>query len=484
MTQYISQLFKETKTVIIPGLGALTITNPDTGELMFMPYLKHDDGVLAKFIATQDGISEDEAKAKIASEVSQISSELEAGQKVTFGDYGHFIKVGDDIEFSNSEEDVPVVSETPKEEVSEEPTPEPEVESEKTPEPEPEKEPEVEKSEEEPAVEAPKAEESAEDKVEARKESNDTEKKAESIADEIEASGDDEERIMIVDAKEATSMHSISQSDVEDQKKPIEYGKTIEDEIKEAESKKEEAPKPEVKDTATPIKPKKEKPKKELNIAEKEEIAANQDKLNKLKEQKAEGKKKRKRGAGFYILLFLIVLIVGGGTYVGIFYDDVKEYIPFLSDKKTPVAKSDKEMDKMKDLIGDEDESTEGSEDSETNSGEEGATPDDQTNKEGPTEIIEEPPMESPVKNTPPPQAASGSNNQPFHIVAGVFSSPENAERLAEKIRGMGYPAKTFMRGDKTVVSVQSYATMSEANAALPSVTDAAPKGWILEWRN
>ena len=56
MIQYIEKLFQETKTIILPELGALTITNPDTKEMMFMPYLKHNDGALAGFIAKEAGI--------------------------------------------------------------------------------------------------------------------------------------------------------------------------------------------------------------------------------------------------------------------------------------------------------------------------------------------------------------------------------------------------------------------------------------------
>jgi len=104
-----------------------------------------------------------------------------------------------------------------------------------------------------------------------------------------------------------------------------------------------------------------------------------------------------------------------------------------------------------------------------------------------PTEEIQEETIEPPVvvekpEVKPTKKPISTSNNQPYHIVAGVFSSPENAERLAKKISDMGYPAKTFARGSQTVVSVQSFATQAEAQSALSSTKDAAPSGWILKW--
>ncbi|MFT5581772.1 MAG: hypothetical protein ACI9G9_001032, partial [Psychromonas sp.] len=46
MNKYFIQLFLEESTVIIPGFGALTMTDEKTGEIMFLPYLKFDDGKL------------------------------------------------------------------------------------------------------------------------------------------------------------------------------------------------------------------------------------------------------------------------------------------------------------------------------------------------------------------------------------------------------------------------------------------------------
>ena len=56
MDKYLLEILKEVNTIIIPGLGALTITNKDTGEIMFMDYLKHDDGQLAEYIAQKEFI--------------------------------------------------------------------------------------------------------------------------------------------------------------------------------------------------------------------------------------------------------------------------------------------------------------------------------------------------------------------------------------------------------------------------------------------
>ena len=74
MDKYLLEILKEINTIIIPGLGALTITDASSGDIMFMTYLKHDDGQLAKYIAKNEGIDETEAKNLIAKYVREITT--------------------------------------------------------------------------------------------------------------------------------------------------------------------------------------------------------------------------------------------------------------------------------------------------------------------------------------------------------------------------------------------------------------------------
>lgn len=498
MIQHIEQLFEETKTIILPGLGALTITNPDTHELMFMPYLKHDDGVLKAFIASKEGISEDDSKSKLQDFVADIQAKLDAGQTATFGSMGQFEKDTDgDIVFKNQEadteapapveaapvaaapipepvEETPPVVEAPKEVVPEveEPTVTEEAPVEETP------EPPIKTAEE---VLAPKAEASPEaiesEKIVPEEAATPTET---TLADEIKAAEKD------APASEPTPEvvpevipEPVAEVKAPDETPTPEVSKTIAEEIEAA----EKAPKAVVPpvvpapEKSTPKEPRK----KPLNILEKEEIAGNQKKLNDLRAQKEAKKQRKKRGAGFYILMVLIVLIVGGGTFVGLNYDQFKDYLPFESSNAKLEDKSTKEIQKMKEIMGTTDENP-SSETTETPASTE--TPETTEPEPVKPEVVK-PEVKKPevAKPVVKPQVA-GSNNQPFHIVAGVFGSPENADRLAAKLKGMGYPAKTIARGNQTVVSVQSYATKAAAEAALPEVKDAAPKGWVLEWRN
>ena len=103
MEKYLQLLLKEVNTVIIPGLGALTITNYKTGEIMFMPYLKYDDGKLSSFIKDKAEISEEDAKSLISVKVESILSNLNNGSNASLSGLGFFSKDSSgDVIFSNN----------------------------------------------------------------------------------------------------------------------------------------------------------------------------------------------------------------------------------------------------------------------------------------------------------------------------------------------------------------------------------------------
>lgn len=100
MDKYLLEILKEMNTIIIPGLGALTITNDSTGEIMFMPYLKFDDGKLAKYIAEKEGWSENDANNLIAKYVREIEAKLNTGDTYDMYRFGSFAKnASGDVEF-------------------------------------------------------------------------------------------------------------------------------------------------------------------------------------------------------------------------------------------------------------------------------------------------------------------------------------------------------------------------------------------------
>jgi hypothetical protein len=101
MNKYLLQILHDINTIIIPGLGALTVTNSKTGEIMFMGFLKHDDGNLAKYISEKEGISENDAKNLIAKYVREINIQLDKGESYDMYQFGRFSKIDGEITFEN-----------------------------------------------------------------------------------------------------------------------------------------------------------------------------------------------------------------------------------------------------------------------------------------------------------------------------------------------------------------------------------------------
>ena len=101
MDKYLLEILKLVNTIIIPNLGALTITDAGSGDIMFMSYLKHDDGKLAAHIAEKEGWEENDAKNLISKYVREIMSDLDKGEEYVMYQFVTFYKDGEDIQFKN-----------------------------------------------------------------------------------------------------------------------------------------------------------------------------------------------------------------------------------------------------------------------------------------------------------------------------------------------------------------------------------------------
>jgi cell division septation protein DedD/nucleoid DNA-binding protein len=116
MDKYLLLLLKEVNTIIIPDLGALTITNHSTGEIMFMPYLKYDDGKLATYISEKEGFELNDAKNLISKYVRDVQAVLDRGESYDMFQFGTFLKdKSGDVIFRNWDGSMP--SEVKKDEV-------------------------------------------------------------------------------------------------------------------------------------------------------------------------------------------------------------------------------------------------------------------------------------------------------------------------------------------------------------------------------
>ena len=256
MDKYLLEILKEVNTIIIPGLGALTITDSDKGDIMFMPYLKHDDGELSKYIANKEGMEVNEATNLIAKYVREILNTLDKGESYDMFQFGSFAKdASGDIEFRSWESGA----------------------SEETPTP-------IEASAADAPDETPEVIEETVGKIEETK------------ANETEV-----ENIYIP---------------------PVDTTENVEE--PQAKTEPIEAP------LIEPEPQGNESEARELNILEKEERAATQAKLDKLREEQNKPKKK-KRGAAFYLLIFIGVIVIAFSSYVIIDFKGASKMMPFLA---------------------------------------------------------------------------------------------------------------------------------------------------------
>lgn len=391
MDKYLLEILKEVNTIIIPGLGALTITDADKGDIMFMPYLKHDDGELSKYIANKEGMDINEATNLIAKYVREILNTLDKGESYDMFQFGSFAKDDSgDIEFRSWETDA---------------------------------------SEEIPVPVEPS-------QVEIPEEITEVKEVVEDIIEETEAEEEEVENIYVppVDKTE----------EPQEEKEANEPDPIIEPLPK-------QEPQPE---------------ERELNILEKEERAATQAKLDKLREEQNKPKKKR-RGVAFYLLIFIGVIVLAFSGYVIIDFEGASKMMPFLASTETEETADHSAIEEMKEMMGEKEEANvEEAED---------LTPDTLTMESSESEeiieepVIEEPIVEEPVKTSTEVPVPTNSKTG-YHIIVGSFGNQENAERFAAKLRSEGASASLIQENGLHKVSLGSYNTRDEAKSALSSM--------------
>ena len=421
MDKYLLEILKDKTTIIIPGLGALTITDKTTGAIKFMPYLSHDDGALSLYISESEGIERNDSKNLIAKYVREIHAELDKGESYDMYEFGSFFKSGDEIEFrswrgeqiqkidpeeskASKENNSPIEDDT-KQKIT--------------------KEQESKKSSVKKSGGKKKSEEQSSEKPSKKSDKTNREKNTK------EPTANNDTRIVETQVK---AEHKSSSN----------------------------------------------KEKQKLNIIQKEELSSNEKKLDALKHQSNTNTNKNRKGVGFWMLLLLILLIVAGGTYIGINYDNVKQHIPFLAD--SPQATDKDKPEKMKQITG-ENKQTESSTDQIIAS--ESTQVNDtniDVNEESGKELAEEQAVDTETKEEVTSEAPS-SNKNTFHIIAGAFSSESNAKLLGNKLRAKGYEVKVGRGRGRNLVSIKSFATRAEANQALAEFKEEAPNCWIYEWK-
>jgi len=321
MEKHLLNILKEENTIIIPRLGALTITNHTTGEIMFMPYLKYDDGKLTAFIVASEGVSTEEAKAQIEKSVQGILDKIEANQTASIQGIGTFSKGDDDIEFKYNDSEV-----STNENIT---TPLPTV----NPEPIVEKDPV-----EEIKIEVP------------------VQKEEEPQKEEI-----------------VTPLPVVEEKNTEIEKDlEIKTAEPTKAEIKEKQKAEKEAK--ELAEKEAKLKLKEEKIAK--SKAEKEaKTKAKADKKNsKNIGEDGEELPKKKKGFLFWILMLVLLGLIGGGVHVAMHFDHYKEMIPFLHHD---------EKDGNHEEHGENEEHSDGTKEHETGSGHDSKPTEEHSKGEG-----------------------------------------------------------------------------------------------------
>jgi hypothetical protein len=526
MNNYLLQILKETKTIIIPGLGALTVTNEATGEMMFMSFLKHDDGNLAKYISEKEGMDINDAKNLIAKYVREIQAEVDKGDKYSMYQFGSFSKVDGEIVFEqwNQGSEQETAAETPsapeetKAEEKVEPivpaaeiTPEPKVEeiilnepttlveeavtTIETPSTEPEPIVEQNSKTELGIVSSVTVETPSDPALEEQNPENEKIGKSESSPKteiEIASIVAAETTPTVETSSNSAKAESKTQETIPAEKTPVMDTKVVVTQVPPIAEKKSTA--------ADNKKPVGKSPKEQLKAADASKTT-----------------KKKKTGVFAYILWGFVVLILGAGTYVAVQFDTLKKDFPILA------KLTGEEIEEKKDTLatlGEEDpianpdsmpEAEELPQDAAAVEPIETESAPIETPAPKKTEPVKKPepvkktapkpakptpvakPAPKPVVSTQPtttykpkPKPANfpaPNLTKPYHIIAGSFSSRTNALNFATKLKKMGLTNLSVgEKGGLYKVSINGYSTEDEAKAALPSVSGIAPGAWVFNW--
>ncbi len=91
--EYLIDLLKSNKTVIIPNIGALSNSDSPAHQYIFNEYLKFDDGMIVKYISTKEGISLDAAGDDLDKFTQGFADLLNQGKEVVIPQIGILSRV-------------------------------------------------------------------------------------------------------------------------------------------------------------------------------------------------------------------------------------------------------------------------------------------------------------------------------------------------------------------------------------------------------
>lgn len=481
MDKYLLQILLETNTIIIPNLGALTITDAKSGEMMFMPYLKYDDGKLAEYISTKENMDVNDAKNLIAKYVRDINAKLNQGETYEMFEFGRFFKTNDgDIDFERwaNYKHAENAVETPASETT---------------------------TIEEKPTEIVAEQEIEEETINEEVISFESESEAEAST-EIPASYVSENQ------SSETTDHATHQPSLDEILAHPANEIEIPDNEETAPEEEEvptvvETPQPEEKPIAAetptvksdPVVDKTPDPRKvqvENTYILKSELEQKEAKKSAKESENSTPvpqKKKKRKGVGFWMLMTLIFILASGTIVSLLFYDQVKDYIPFLEIKRAEIIKRS-DSTEIAELLNESAEELESAEEarlkSELNSTTETPKSETPASEVVPEKEVQKPaekPVEKPAAKPivkPAPQKASTqmAENGSYHVIGGAFGEERNAIRYADKLKSNGNNAQVIGKYNGLyLVSVESFATASEASKALQNLESVTGKAWVFK---
>lgn len=395
MDKFIKLLLETQNTVIIPGLGAIVLDDPETGKLIFNEYLKFNDGKLDAIIVAESNMDLQEAQNYIAKYVREIQTEIDKGESYDIFGLGSIKKDEEgSIHFEGNLNTKGSSQKTKKEEVQG-PSPTP-----------------------------------------IKKEGNKTVSKDTKPSDKKEVASEKDKK----ETPKASKV-TVKKEDADKTKKPLDEKKASGKE----KAKKDVAPK-----------------------------------------NKKEAKKKKKIGVFFWIAIILLLIAGAGGTYIGLNYDQVKEYMGW--NQFEGAKELAKDMQDQTTYDDEDDTNINDADDSDVQSEEnDEAESDDSFLEVDPIDEEELETDEVEVKETvevepepEPIQEAAPISSGEYHLIAGTFTEKSNAEGLVSELKRQGYPAQIigYLNG-MHYVSVKSFDSASAAQQGINSVQSDVPKAWV-----
>jgi cell division septation protein DedD/nucleoid DNA-binding protein len=88
MENYILNLLKENKRIIIPDFGAFIIRSLNYPEIAFNSLLTFNDGILTEYVSKVAGISYMEAAAKVSDYAEKLKADIQQHHRLTFNEIG------------------------------------------------------------------------------------------------------------------------------------------------------------------------------------------------------------------------------------------------------------------------------------------------------------------------------------------------------------------------------------------------------------